>query len=236
MRPGLRLGPAELSPQTRRRVDRDSWLLTVWWLCVGLAATVLLHRVGGVRAPVWRYPLTALLMYLLGDVAALRAWLALFARDVRSAPARWRVATDDERSSASALDVSRLTLFFAAVLVAVIAVTGVVVRLLRLAYGDIVMVALVVGIGVLAAFALLNFWLPTSSSGPPLMTDLALGFVFGRSVGREVLPPLPRRESLALIVGETWPRGVALVVLATLLGATLALLWPGAESLADAFP
>src|SRR6185369_7205014 len=91
------IGLAALSPETRRRVDRDAWLLMVWWLAVGLAATVLLHRVGAVRSPLWRYPLTALLMYALGEVVALRAWLAVFARSVRRAPSRWRVATEDER-------------------------------------------------------------------------------------------------------------------------------------------
>jgi hypothetical protein len=45
------IGRASLGPETRRRVERDARLLMVWWLAVGLAATVLLHRLGGVRSP-----------------------------------------------------------------------------------------------------------------------------------------------------------------------------------------
>ena len=68
------------------------------------------------------------------------------------------------------------------------------------------------------------------------MTELALDFVFGRFLGgRDALPPRPRRESLATIVGETWPRAVGLLVLAIAFAATLVFLHPGAESIADVF-
>jgi len=69
-----------------------------------------------------------------------------------------------------------------------------------------------------------------------LLTMGWLGIVFGHSLGRgDALPARPRRESLAVIVRATWPRGVALVDLAALAAATLRLLRPGAESPAEAF-
>ncbi|HEY2187213.1 MAG TPA: hypothetical protein VGH48_01470 [Caldimonas sp.] len=227
------IGLAELSPDTRRRLDRDAWLLTAWWMLVGFAATALLHRVGGVRSPLWRYPLTALFMYALGDVAGLRAWLAVFARSARVAPARWRIASEHERADRS---VSRLTIWFAAALATAIAFTGDVVRLLRLAYGDIVISVLVAILVVLAIAAFATRRLPVTWSSSVLMAELALDFVFGRDVRHETLPPRPRRESLSKIVGETWPRGVTLLVLAAVVAVTLVLLRPGAESLADAWP
>jgi hypothetical protein len=222
-----------LSPETRRRVDRDARLLLAWWLAVGLVATVLLHRVGGVRSPLWRYPLTAALMYLLGNVAALRAWLSSFARAVWRAPLRWRIATERERTWQPR--VSRRTLAFAAGFVTALTAGALTLRILMRMYDDF-------ALGVIAAFVVLLLvafvvqWLPQGSSSATLMTELAIDFVFGRFLGRrDALPPRPRRESLATIVGETWPRGVALLVFATVAAAALVLLRPGAESLADAF-
>jgi hypothetical protein len=40
---------------------------------------------------------------------------------------------------------------------------------------------------------------------------------------------------LATIVGETWPRGVGLLVLAAAAATALVLLRPGAETMADVF-
>jgi hypothetical protein len=78
--------------------------------------------------------------------------------------------------------------------------------------------------------------LPSEWASSTLMSELALDFVFGRFLGaRDALPPRPRRESLATIVGETWPRGVGLIVLAAVAAMALVLLRPGAETIADVF-
>ena len=94
---GLPIGLPAISVETRRRVGRDAWLLTAWWLVVGVACSALLLDVFGVRSPLWRYPLTALAMYALGVVVAMRVWLAVFSRAVAAAPGRYRGASDAER-------------------------------------------------------------------------------------------------------------------------------------------
>ena len=227
------IGLAALSPETRRRVDRDAWLLMVWWLAVGLAATVLLHRVGAVRSPLWRYPLTALLMYALGEVVALRAWLAVVARSVRRAPSRWRVATEDERGWQPRM--SRRTLAFAAGFVAALTILGYALDISMRLNDDFAIGVILTG-AVLAIAGLATPLLPSAWASSTLMGELALEFVFGRFLGgRDALPPRPRRESLATIVGETWPRGVGLLVLAVAAATALVLLRPGAETMADVF-
>jgi hypothetical protein len=229
----LVVGPGALSPATRRRVDRDAWLLWAWWLAVGLVATVLLHRIGGVRSPLWRYPLTALVMYVPGEVLALRAWLTLFARSARLAPLRWRVATEEEHAWQPRI--SRRTLAFAGAFVTGLVVLGYAVEILmRLSHAFAIAVFFL--IAVIALIALVMQWLPGAASSSTLMADLALDFVFGHFRGRrDALPPRPQSESLATIVGETWPRGVAILVFAAVAAAALALLRPGAESIVDAF-
>ena len=227
------VGREALSPETRRRVDRTAWLVTAWWLAIGLVATVLLHRIGGVRSPLWRYPLTALFMYVLGEVLALRAWLTLFARSVRLAPSRWRVATEQERAWKART--SRRPLAFAAAFVTGLVVVGYALEILMRLYFAFA-IAVFVAIAAITVVAFVRMWLPAVVSSSTLMAELALDFVFGHLRGRrDALPPRPRSESLATIVGETWPRGVAPLVLAAAGAAALVLLRPGAESLGDAF-
>ena len=74
------IGLLALDAETQRRVGRDAWLLTAWWIVVGVACSALLLEVAGVRSPLWRYPLTATVMYAIGVVVGMRAWLALFSR------------------------------------------------------------------------------------------------------------------------------------------------------------
>src|SRR5947209_7808290 len=91
------IGLNAVNAETQRRVARDAWLLTAWWIAVGVACSALLLEIVGVRSPLWRYPLTAAVMYAIGVVVGMRAWLALFGRAARLAPGRFGGASGDER-------------------------------------------------------------------------------------------------------------------------------------------
>jgi len=234
MRIGFAIGQLELSPETRRRIDRDAWLLIAWWAVVGLACNALLRELAGVRSPPWRYPLTAAAMCAFGIVLGLRAWLALFARAVRATPRRWRVVSEQERASdrprpwrpvAGAAPVAAVSslLYLAAELIG------------SFDAGRIALTILLVMVGVFAVLGLLTYKLPVTFSWDALMAELALRFVFGRSVGRAILPHLPEAESWPVIVRETWPHGVSLLVFCAALGVAMVLVHPGAVSLADFF-
>jgi hypothetical protein len=172
-------------------------------------------------------------MYCLGEVVGLRIWLAVFARSARLAPSRWRVATAQERGWQPRM--SRRTLAFAAGFVAALTAVGYALDLLMRLSDTFAIGVITTGV-VLAIAGFATPWLPTVWASSTLMAELALDFVFGRFLGgRDALPPRPQRESLATIVGETWPRGVVLLVLAAVAAVALVLWRPGAETIADAF-
>ncbi len=231
----LRMGLQALSPGTRKRIDRDARVLAVCWVAVGIVATVALHHVAGIRSPLWRYPLTAALMYALGDVVATRAWLARFARASGDRSGRWRLASEGELAPAGGDDVAAkwiVRAIEASVYAVILAIGAIDFIYSRKA---VLLVIAVVAV-VLTAIVLPLQALPAATSRRVLMAELAQRFVLGVDAGRVLLPALPRRGSWAMIVRETWPRGVALVVVGAVAASTLLLFRPGAESLADAFP
>ena len=230
----VRMGLQALSPGTRGRIDRDARVLAVCWLAVGLFGTLILHHVAGIRSPLGRYPLTAALMYGLGDVVATRVWLERFARASGDRSGRWRLASDDElvpeqRDDASAKWIARI--LEGSVYAFILAVGAVDVIYSR----QTAVLAIAVIAVVLTAIVLPLQPLPQASSQRVLMAELAQRFVLGIDAGRALLPPLPRRGSWATIVRETWPRGVALLVVGTVAAVALFVFRPGAESLVDAF-
>src|SRR5664279_2105382 len=99
------IGLLAVNVATRHRVGRDAWLLTAWWIVVGVAFSALMLEVVGLRSPLWRYPLTALVMYAIGVVVGMRVWLALFGRAARAAPDRYRGARADDPEAPSRLSV-----------------------------------------------------------------------------------------------------------------------------------
>ncbi|MDQ6683494.1 MAG: hypothetical protein M3Z16_00060, partial [Pseudomonadota bacterium] len=93
------MGLLDLSPPTRRRVDRDAWILGAWWALSGVTCCALLLEFLALRSPAWRYPLTAFAMYGLGTVLGLRLWLWLFSRRVRLQPGRYGGTSESDRAA-----------------------------------------------------------------------------------------------------------------------------------------
>jgi hypothetical protein len=231
---GLPIGLPALSAATKRRVTRDAWLLTAWWLVVGLACSAMLLEVVGIRSPMWRYPLTALVMYALGVVVAMRVWLALFSRAVRTAPGRYRGATDAERERD--LRPKRWPAVAAAFASGPVIVVLVLELMGLFDLGRAILWALLVGLAIAAFIGWAFSRLPAGLGSEMLMAEMALQFVFGRSVGREPLPPLPHAASWPMIVRETWVQGLSFLVLSAAVGAAMVVALPGAVSLRDLLP
>jgi len=228
------VGMTALSAETRRRVGRDAWVLTAWWLLVGVACSALLLDVIGVRSPMWRYPLTALVMYALGVVVAMRVWLGLFSRAVDTAPGRYRAATNAEREHELRPSLRPAVV---ATFIAGPAVVVLVLRLLQLSeVGRAVLWALFIGLAITTLVGWACSRLPAGMASEMLMAEMTLEFVFGRSVGRDFLPPMPRAGAWPMIVRETWAQGFSILVLAAAFGVAMAFAEPGAESLRDLLP
>ena len=84
-----------------------------------------------------------------------------------------------------------------------------VLRLLKLSeVGRAILWALFIGMAIAALIGWACSRLPVGLGSENLMAEMALQFVFGRSVGRAVLPPMPRAESWPMIVRETWVAGL----------------------------
>ena len=230
----VRMGLQALSPGTRRRIDRDARALAVCWLAVGIFASAVLLHVAGIRSPLWRYPLTGALMYALGDVVAIRVWLERFARAAGDRSGRWRLASEDELAPEQRED--RSAKWIARAIVASVYAFIIAIAAVDLVYSRQTAVVLIAVIAVVLGVIVLSLQpLPQASSQRVLMAELAQRFVLGVDAGRALLPPLPRRGSWAMIVRETWPRGVALLVVAAVAAGILLYFRPGAESLVDAF-
>ncbi len=78
--------------------------------------------------------------------------------------------------------------------------------------------------------------LPVGLGSEALMAEMAMQFVFGRAIGRDVPPPEPEGEAWPTIVRETWAQGLSFLVLSAAIGATLAMAHPAAVSLRDLVP
>jgi hypothetical protein len=227
---GFAIGLTALSPDTQRRVGRDAWLLTAWWIVVGVACSALLLEIVGIRSPLWRYPLTAIAMYAIGIVVGMRVWLALFSRAARLGPGRYRGATDEERARRPP-PLARPGVVAAFVF----APAFVVFALELLSYFDVTRVVLI-GLAVAAFVGWVCRRLPVGLGTEAVMAEMAMQFVFGRSFGRNVLPPEPPGESWPMIVRETWAQGLSFLVVSAAIGAVIAVAHPDAVSLKDLLP
>ena len=230
----LAIGLMAVNAETQHRVGRDAWLLTAWWIVVGVACSALLLEVVGIRSPVWRYPLTATVMYAIGVVVGMRVWLALFWRTARAEPHRYRGATDAERARDPPTPVRPGVI---AAFVLAPAFVGFVLELMGLfEIGRALLWTMFIGLAVAAVVGWACSRLPVGLGSEALMAEMAMQFVFGRSIGREVLLPDPPGESWTMIVRETWAQGFSFVVLSAAIGATMVVVLPGAVSLRDLLP
>jgi hypothetical protein len=231
---GFAIGLTALSPDTQRRVGRDAWLLTAWWIVVGVACSALLLEIVGIRSPLWRYPLTAIAMYAIGVVVGMRIWLALFSRAARLRPDRLRGATDEERRR------DPLPLARPGVVAAFVFGPAFVVFVLELLWlfdvGRAILVTVFIGLAVAAFVGWACSRLPAGLGSEAVMAEMAMQFVFGRSFGRSVLPPQPPGGCWPLIVRETWAQGLSFLVLSAAIGGVIAVAHPAAVSLRDLLP
>jgi len=231
---GFPIGLPALSPDTQRRVGRDAWLLTAWWIVVGVACSALLLEIVGIRSPLWGYPLTAIAMYAIGVVFGMRVWLALFGRAAREAPGRYRGATDEERARRPP------PLARPGVVAAFVLAPAFVLFVLELLSSfDVtrpILLTIFIGLAVVAILAWVCQRLPVGLGSEAAMAEMAMQFVFGRSFGRDVLPPEPPGESWPMIVRETWVHGLLSLVFSTAIGAVIAVAHPDAVSLRDLVP
>ena len=231
---GFPIGLPALSPDTQRRVGRDAWLLTAWWIVVGVACSALLLEIVGIRSPLWRYPLTAIAMYAIGVVFGMRVWLALFGRAAREAPGRYRGATDEERARRPP------PLARPGVVAAFVLAPAFVLFVLELLSSfDVtrpILLTIFIGLAVVAILAWVCQRLPVGLGSEAAMAEMAMQFVFGRSFGRNVLPAEPPGESWPMIVRETWVHGLLSLVFSTAIGAVIAVAHPDALSLRDLVP
>jgi len=231
---GFPIGLPALSPDTQRRVGRDAWLLTAWWIVVGVACSALLLEIVGIRSPLWGYPLTAIAMYAIGVVFGMRVWLALFGRAAREAPGRYRGATDEERARRPP------PLARPGVVAAFVLAPAFVLFVLELLSSfDVtrpILLTIFIGLAVVAILAWVCQRLPVGLGSEAAMAEMAMQFVFGRSFGRDVLPPEPPGESWPMIVRETWVHGLLFLVFSTAIGAVIAVAHPDAVSLRDLVP
>jgi len=231
---GFPIGLTALSPDTQRRVGRDAWLLTAWWIVVGVACSALLLEIVGIRSPLWGYPLTAIAMYAIGVVFGMRVWLALFGRAAREAPGRYRGATDEERARRPP------PLARPGVVAAFVLAPAFVLFVLELLSSfDVtrpILLTIFIGLAVVAILAWVCQRLPVGLGSEAAMAEMAMQFVFGRSFGRDVLPPEPPGESWPMIVRETWVHGLLFLVFSTAIGAVIAVAHPDAVSLRDLVP
>ena len=231
---GFPIGLPALSPDTQRRVGRDAWLLTAWWIVVGVACSALLLEIVGIRSPLWGYPLTAIAMYAIGVVFGMRVWLALFGRAAREAPGRYRGATDEERARRPP------PLARPGVVAAFVLAPAFVLFVLELLSSfDVtrpILLTIFIGLAVVAILAWVCQRLPVGLGSEAAMAEMAMQFVFGRSFGRDVLPPEPPGESWPMIVRETWVHGLLFLGFSTAIGAVIAVAHPDAVSLRDLVP
>ena len=230
----FQIGLMAVNAETRHRVGRDAWWLTAWWIVVGVAFSALMLEIVGLRSPLWRYPLTAVVMYALGVVVGMRVWLAFFSRAARAAPERYRGAAADEPEAPSPLSVRT------GVVATIILAPGTVVAVLQLMrlfdFSRAILVVVFVAGAITAFVGWLCSRLPMGLGSEAVMSELAMQYIFGRQVGRDFLRPDAPAESWSMIVRETWVQGLVWLLLSAAFGATLAIAHPGAVSLRDLVP
>ncbi len=223
----------DLGAAARARLRRHAWLLTLWCVGVGVAASWLLLRVFDLRNPVPRYSIAAIAMYMLGLVVGARVWLAHFSAAVAREPAILLRATADEQAqhdleAAAAREdkregsrVSRWDWLDA-------------LDIFDLGEASLLLVVPALVVAVLAlAFALGGAPVLLMDGIAGLLAEVAVQFVFGALIARRVMRPRGHDEALMSIVGRTWVIGILLVAASAALGWTLRFLHPGAVSIVD---
>ena len=235
MTAGFAIGWRGLSVETQDRLVRDTWLLMAGWVVIGVACSWLLLEFFHLRSPLVRYPITALVMYVLGVVAATRLWLAAFARAVRSQPGRFGaepiVGAGDakfRRRTHAAAGVDPGLVLGAIFL-------GIDVLLwfdggARLFWWTLLTLTITVGV-----FAVVGMECFGNDGLPGVLAELSHQFVFGRATEAGYLPRRSVAEALPAIVRETWASGVTFVVFSVAAAVSLLVVLPGAASLADIF-
>jgi hypothetical protein len=226
----------ELNPRTRRRLRFHGWLLTLWCVLLGVAASWFLLRVMHLRQPAARYAISAIVMYSCGLLLGVRYWLGHFAASVRAeagllgtADALDRASFEGERREdfaqtrraigekfdwgfgiidvADLLSFSELSVFLLIPAVILIAI-GV---LMLVGYAPMLM------IDGLAA----------------LLAEMAVQFIFGALIARRTMRVTSRDDPFLHIVGKTWLAGLLLVVVSAGAGWLLTWIEPGAASVGD---
>ena len=231
----LAIGFRGLSVETQDRLIRDAWLLMAGWIVIGLACSWLLLERFHLRSPLFRYPLTAVVMYALGIVAGTRLWLAAFSRAVRRQPGRFgaaaAVAASDARfrrraRSSSGVDPELvLGAIFLAIDVLLWFEGGE-----RLFWWTVLTLAITVGV-----FAVVRLERFGNDGLAGALAELSLQFVFGRATEAGHVPRRALAEALPAIVRETWGSGVTFLIFSVAAALALFIVLPAATSLADMF-
>ena len=227
----------DLNAQTRRRLRRHAWLLTIWCVAVGFAASWLALHVLGVRQPAARYGIAAVVMYSLGLVVGARIWLVHFSQSVQTEPAlaapaapadiaayegeiRERDRKTTLRSPSRGFDWSDLLggMDFGA----------------DDASALLVIPAIIVAVvGFLLVSGVIPALLLDGVAG--LLAEVAVQFVFGALIARRVMRRPSHDAAFMTIVAKTWLAGIALFVVSVSAGAVLGWLKPGGATIADLF-
>ncbi len=223
----------DLGGEARTRLRRHAWLLTLWCLVVGVAASWLLLRVFDLRNPVPRYSIAAIAMYMLGLVVGARVWLAHFSASVAREPRLLARATADEQAQHD-LEVAAIRAekrdgtrgsrwdWLDAL------------DIVDLGEASLLLVVPALVVAVLAlVFALGGAPVLLMDGIAGLLAEVAVQFVFGALIARRVLRPRSHDEALLSIVGQTWAIGILLVAASAAFGWTLRFLHPGAVSIVD---
>ena len=227
----------DLNLQTRRRLRRHAWLLTLWCVGIGVATSWLLLHVVHVHSPAIRYAISAIAMYSLGLVVGARIWLARFSQAVQSEPAGLGTATpgdiavfDSEQREQKRRDGARKEGFDWTDLL------GHSLDLLNFdeAAALLIIPALVIAlVGVLLAAGVVPALLLDGLAG--LLAEVAVQFVFGAYIARRIIRPQAHEEAFLSIVGKTWLAGIVFFVVSAGAGWLLMQMNPGGASIADLF-
>jgi hypothetical protein len=227
----------DLNAQTRRRLRRHAWLLTLWCLAVGLATSLLLLHVFAVRLPAARYGIVAIVMYSLGLVVGARVWLVHFSRSVQSEATLRARATPDEIAE---FDNERATKEQQArrpsggfQWLDLLSGVGDFISFDEASALLIVPAVIVAIVGALLLTGVIPALVMDGVTG--LLAEVAVQFVFGALIARRVIGPVSHDAAFMTIVGRTWLAGLVFVVVSLAAGYVLQQLNPGGATIADLF-
>jgi hypothetical protein len=226
-----------LNPNTRRRLRRHAWLLTIWCVAVGFATGWLALHVLGVRQPAARYGIDAIVMYSLGLVVGARIWLVHFSQSVQTEPellappAPADITALESEEAQHKRDVARPSRIFDWT------------DLLG-NFGDflsfdeasalLIIPAIIIAVfGALLVTGVVPALFMDGVAG--LLAEVAVQFVFGALIARRVIRPSAHDAAFMTIVGKTWLAGLAFFVVSVSAGLLLDAIHPGGATIADLF-